>query len=210
MGSDSIRGRRQAFRLKGTMPALTVIFDPTSDAAQAYLDLVHRFVGEERPHRFLEQPSKRGFFSRIFRCRRGADLCWVKPMAFLDYFFRRESAPSAAIAKDRLSIIVAREHGGGRAKHQYLPQLKQEAAGGTCQVREDRSRAGHGECRTQRKLRGPGAQRRSFGRRRPLARTQSSPSVFGRAEAQHDVGIRSAGPPRLRFAAPFSLLRLAL
>jgi septum site-determining protein MinD len=45
-----------------------VIFDQTTDAAQAYMDLVHRFVGEERPHRFLE-PAKRGFFQRIF----GAD-----------------------------------------------------------------------------------------------------------------------------------------
>jgi len=45
-------------------------------------------------------------------------------MAFLDYF-RRSSPPSAARAKDRLSIIVAREHGrGGRPN--YLPQLKQE------------------------------------------------------------------------------------
>jgi septum site-determining protein MinD len=42
-----------------------VILDPTNEAAQAYLDLVHRFIGEERPHRFLE-PAKRGFFSRIF------------------------------------------------------------------------------------------------------------------------------------------------
>lgn len=42
-----------------------VILDPTSDAAQAYMDLVRRFVGEELPHRFLE-PAKRGFFSRLF------------------------------------------------------------------------------------------------------------------------------------------------
>jgi septum site-determining protein MinD len=42
-----------------------VILEPTSEAAQAYLDLVRRFVGEELPHRFLE-PVKRSFFSRIF------------------------------------------------------------------------------------------------------------------------------------------------
>jgi septum site-determining protein MinD len=42
-----------------------VILDPTSDAAQAYMDLVRRFVGEDLPHRFLE-PAKRGFFSRLF------------------------------------------------------------------------------------------------------------------------------------------------
>ncbi len=46
-------------------------------------------------------------------------------MAFLDYF-RRSRSRSAAVAKDRLSIIVAREHGGARGKLQYLPQLKQE------------------------------------------------------------------------------------
>jgi septum site-determining protein MinD len=54
--------------LQSSNAGTPVILDPTSDAAQAYLDLVHRFVGEERPHRFLE-PTKRGFFSRIF----GAD-----------------------------------------------------------------------------------------------------------------------------------------
>jgi septum site-determining protein MinD len=51
--------------LQSSNAGAPVIFDPTSDAAQAYLDLVHRFVGEERPHRFLET-VKRGFFSRIF------------------------------------------------------------------------------------------------------------------------------------------------
>ncbi len=47
-------------------------------------------------------------------------------MAFLDYFFRRGNSRSAAIAKDRLSIIVAREGGGARGRLKYLPQLKQE------------------------------------------------------------------------------------
>ena len=46
-------------------------------------------------------------------------------MAFLDYF-RRSRSRSAAVAKDRLSIIVAREHGRARGKLHYLPQLKQE------------------------------------------------------------------------------------
>jgi septum site-determining protein MinD len=51
--------------LQSSNAGVPVILDPTSDAAQAYLDLVHRFVGQERPHRFLEL-AKRGFFSRIF------------------------------------------------------------------------------------------------------------------------------------------------
>ena len=46
-------------------------------------------------------------------------------MSFLDYF-RKSKPHSAALAKDRLSIIVARQHGSTRGKLQYLPQLKQE------------------------------------------------------------------------------------
>jgi cell division topological specificity factor len=45
-------------------------------------------------------------------------------MAWLDYF-RRSSAGSAHVAKDRLSIIVARE-GRSRGKLNYLPQLRLE------------------------------------------------------------------------------------
>jgi septum site-determining protein MinD len=51
--------------LQSSNAGVPVIFDPTSDAAQAYLDVVQRFLGEERPQRFLE-PPKRGFFSRMF------------------------------------------------------------------------------------------------------------------------------------------------
>jgi cell division topological specificity factor len=45
-------------------------------------------------------------------------------MGLLDYFKRK--APSAAIAKDRLSIIVARERATTRGAPDYLPQLQQE------------------------------------------------------------------------------------
>jgi cell division topological specificity factor len=46
-------------------------------------------------------------------------------MAFLDYF--RKSRPrSASLARDRLSIIVAREHRHDSGQLDYLPQLKQE------------------------------------------------------------------------------------
>ncbi len=51
--------------LQSSNAGVPVIFDPTSDAAQAYLDVVQRFLGEERPQRFLDAP-KRGFFSRMF------------------------------------------------------------------------------------------------------------------------------------------------
>lgn len=51
--------------LQSSNAGAPVIFDPTSVAAQAYLDLVRRFTGQEVPFRFLE-PVKRGFFNRIF------------------------------------------------------------------------------------------------------------------------------------------------
>jgi septum site-determining protein MinD len=43
-----------------------------TDAATAYLDVVKRFLGEQQPHRFIEQ-EKRGFFARLF----GSDLATV-------------------------------------------------------------------------------------------------------------------------------------
>jgi len=46
---------------KGT-PA---ILDETTDVAQAYLDVVSRFIGQDRQHRFIED-EKRGFFGRLF------------------------------------------------------------------------------------------------------------------------------------------------
>ena len=45
-------------------------------------------------------------------------------MAFFDYF--RKAPKSATMAKDRLSIIVARERAGTRGGADYLPQLQQE------------------------------------------------------------------------------------
>lgn len=42
-----------------------VIFDENADAAQAYQDAVGRFLGEDRPHRFLE-PEKKSLFKRLF------------------------------------------------------------------------------------------------------------------------------------------------
>lgn len=45
-------------------------------------------------------------------------------MAFFDYF--RRQPKSASLAKDRLSVIVARERVGTRSGPDYLPQLQQE------------------------------------------------------------------------------------
>ncbi|TLM65908.1 MAG: septum site-determining protein MinD [Deltaproteobacteria bacterium] len=41
-----------------------VTLETASDAGQAYFDVIDRFLGEERPHRFLDVP-KRGFFARL-------------------------------------------------------------------------------------------------------------------------------------------------
>jgi septum site-determining protein MinD len=41
------------------------ILEETTDVAQAYLDVVYRFIGEEREHRFIQE-EKRGIFSRLF------------------------------------------------------------------------------------------------------------------------------------------------
>ena len=42
-----------------------VVLDEKSDAGGAYFDTVDRFLGEERPFRYMDAP-KNGFFSRIF------------------------------------------------------------------------------------------------------------------------------------------------
>ena len=51
--------------LQSSNAGIPVIFDPTNEAAQAYQDVIARFLGEARPQRFLEAPKK-GFFKRMF------------------------------------------------------------------------------------------------------------------------------------------------
>lgn len=51
--------------LKASNAGQPVSLDSESDAGQAYLDAVDRFLGEERAHRFIST-EKRGFFSRMF------------------------------------------------------------------------------------------------------------------------------------------------
>jgi septum site-determining protein MinD len=43
-----------------------VILEKNSDAGQAYSDVVDRFLGEEREHRFLQQKRWGGLFGRMF------------------------------------------------------------------------------------------------------------------------------------------------
>ncbi|MDD2760112.1 MAG: septum site-determining protein MinD [Methylomonas sp.] len=42
-----------------------VILDEQSDAGLAYQDIVARYLGEERPHRFIEE-EKKGLFAKLF------------------------------------------------------------------------------------------------------------------------------------------------
>lgn len=50
--------------LQASNAGVPVTLDKNSDAGQAYLDVVARFLGEERPQRFIE--DKKSFFSRLF------------------------------------------------------------------------------------------------------------------------------------------------
>jgi septum site-determining protein MinD len=42
-----------------------VILDEQSDAGQAYADIVARYLGETKPHRFIEE-EKKGLLSKLF------------------------------------------------------------------------------------------------------------------------------------------------
>ena len=51
--------------LTASNSGVPVILEEGSDAGMAYQDAVARFLGEERPHRFLSEPRK-GLFGRLF------------------------------------------------------------------------------------------------------------------------------------------------
>ena len=51
--------------LQSSNKGMPAILDDTTDVAQAYLDVVYRFLGEERQHRFIEE-EKRSFLGRLF------------------------------------------------------------------------------------------------------------------------------------------------
>ncbi len=51
--------------LNASNSGVPVILDRTSDAGQAYADVVARYLGDDLPHRFLDV-QKKGFFSRLF------------------------------------------------------------------------------------------------------------------------------------------------
>ena len=51
--------------LNASNSGVPVILDDASEAGQAYMDMVGRYLGESLPHRFLEVPKK-GLFRRLF------------------------------------------------------------------------------------------------------------------------------------------------
>jgi len=51
--------------LQASNKGTPVILDEMTDVAQAYRDVVFRFLGEERPHRFIDV-EKRGILKRLF------------------------------------------------------------------------------------------------------------------------------------------------
>ena len=54
--------------LNASNSGVPVILDETSNAGQAYSDVVARYLGEEKPHRFINI-KKKGLFSKLFRSR---------------------------------------------------------------------------------------------------------------------------------------------
>jgi septum site-determining protein MinD len=54
--------------LRASNSGVPVTLDEESDARQAYLDAVGRFLGDDIPHRFVK-PEKKGFLRRLFKTR---------------------------------------------------------------------------------------------------------------------------------------------
>lgn len=52
--------------LNASNSGVPVILDEESKAGQAYMDVVARYLGEDKPHRFINE-EKRGLFSKLFR-----------------------------------------------------------------------------------------------------------------------------------------------
>lgn len=51
--------------LQSSNAGVPVILDAEADAGQAYEDIIARFLGEDKPHRFIEA-EKKGFFQKLF------------------------------------------------------------------------------------------------------------------------------------------------
>ncbi len=53
--------------LNASNSGVPIILDEESNAGQAYMDIVARYLGEDKPHRFVEE--KKGLFSMLFGSR---------------------------------------------------------------------------------------------------------------------------------------------
>ncbi|WP_349432483.1 septum site-determining protein MinD [Methylomarinum sp. Ch1-1] len=54
--------------LNASNSGVPVILDEQSDAGQAYADIVDRYLGEDKPHRFIDE-EKKGLFGKLFRSK---------------------------------------------------------------------------------------------------------------------------------------------
>ncbi len=54
--------------LNASNSGIPVILDEQSDAGQAYADIVARYLGEDKPHRFIDE-EKKGLFGKLFRSK---------------------------------------------------------------------------------------------------------------------------------------------
>jgi septum site-determining protein MinD len=54
--------------LNASNSGVPVILDEQSDAGQAYSDIVARYLGEDKPHRFIDA-EKKGLFGKLFRSK---------------------------------------------------------------------------------------------------------------------------------------------
>jgi len=54
--------------LNASNSGIPVILDEESNAGQAYADIVARYLGEDIPHRFIEE-TKKGLFGKLFRSK---------------------------------------------------------------------------------------------------------------------------------------------
>ncbi len=54
--------------LNASNSGVPVILDEESKAGQAYTDVVARYLGEDKPHRFIDE-EKKGLFSKLFRSK---------------------------------------------------------------------------------------------------------------------------------------------
>ncbi len=54
--------------LNASNSGIPVILDEESDAGQAYVDIVARYLGEDKPHRFIDE-EKKSLFGKLFRSK---------------------------------------------------------------------------------------------------------------------------------------------